>query len=482
MTPKYLCSFICALLLSLTVYGQSFVNGGLEGPIASTSSSSAIPTGWTNVPHTNPISIASQSWGATADLISVSGFNTTNGAAGIPNSGVTSVSAFKAKRTYTNGAVAYWDEGIQQTVNCLIVGETYKISFYQTVVRADNKLDPQGSWGLYVDNNLEGTSVVSTSTLAYDDLNLVWDYRELFFTATATSHNFQFMVMDDDANIDLSYSDINGALRMGIDDITIEPAVPLVSPAGPFCNNDLALSLSATAGGGTWSGTGIINTATGEFDPNVAGTGTHTITYTIPGACTYVGTQDIVVNNCALPIELLTFDANEEGHNKVRLDWTTVSENNNDYFTLERSKDAVNFEEFAIIQGAGNHTGVLNYIDYDNTPHRGVSYYRLKQTDFNGTYTYSDIRTVAFDDLAFINLYPNPSEGEVEISVAVNKDGVLNIEILDMLGRVAFQESHAVEQGLSSVKVNTSQLAQGVYSFRINTNDTNHISKEFIRN
>jgi len=68
-----------------------------------------------------------------------------------------------------------------------------------------------------------------------------------------------------------------------------------ITPSGPHCESDASLMLSAVDVGGTWSGNGIINTATGEFDPGAAGGGTHTITYNIPGACGDVQTIDILV-------------------------------------------------------------------------------------------------------------------------------------------------------------------------------------------
>ena len=69
-----------------------------------------------------------------------------------------------------------------------------------------------------------------------------------------------------------------------------------ITAAGPFCETDAAVNLTAATGGGTWTGTGITNGTTGTFDPSVAGPGTHTITYTITGSCGDVDTEDITVN------------------------------------------------------------------------------------------------------------------------------------------------------------------------------------------
>ncbi|MGZ4033386.1 MAG: hypothetical protein ACXVP4_00870, partial [Bacteroidia bacterium] len=81
-----------------------------------------------------------------------------------------------------------------------------------------------------------------------------------------------------------------------------------------------------------------------------------------------------------LPIELINFSATLNENNTVDLQWTTATEINNDYFTIERSADANNFTELSKTNGAGNSTHVLNYSSVDDTPLKGTSYYRLRQT------------------------------------------------------------------------------------------------------
>ena len=88
---------------------------------------------------------------------------------------------------------------------------------------------------------------------------------------------------------------------------------------------------------------------------------------------------------CALPIELLSFTGEQHNENNI-LKWITASETNNDYFTVERSFDAINFEEVGIVDGAGNSISTLNYSLIDNRPFDGVTYYRLTQTDFDGNH------------------------------------------------------------------------------------------------
>ena len=87
-----------------------------------------------------------------------------------------------------------------------------------------------------------------------------------------------------------------------------------------------------------------------------------------------------------LPVELISFTAKsviEDGKNMVVLNWTTLSETNNDYYTIERSSDGMHFEELSRVQGAGTTTDISTYYAADENPFMGVSYYRLKQTDFD---------------------------------------------------------------------------------------------------
>lgn len=110
----------------------------------------------------------------------------------------------------------------------------------------------------------------------------------------------------------------------------------------------------------------------------------------------------------ALPIELVRFDAILQNR-IVDLTWQTASEHNNDFFTVERSADIFNFEPIANMDGAGNSTELLNYATQDLHPLNGVSYYRLKQTDFDGAFEYSDLRVVILGEIDELLVFPNPS-------------------------------------------------------------------------
>lgn len=126
------------------------------------------------------------------------------------------------------------------------------------------------------------------------------------------------------------------------------------------------------------------------------------------------------------PVELVDFTADNNGQ-AVELSWTTASELNNDYFTVERSIDGDDFENIATVQGAGNSNEVLNYsyVDY-NSPKGQSVYYRIKQTDFDGTVSYSWILDVYNKQEIVANVYPNPAQSGETITI---QSSVENIEV-----------------------------------------------------
>jgi hypothetical protein len=174
------------------------------------------------------------------------------------------------------------------------------------------------------------------------------------------------------------------------------------------------------------------------------------------------------------PITLLSFDAKPNG-NKVDIAWSTASEINNDYFVVERSKNASDFDKVATIKGAGNHNGILNYTTVDANPFNGVSYYRLKQVDFDGTVSYSEIRIVSIDKastgLLSISLYPNPTDGEkVKLNVAnLPSNSTISYQINSMLGlQITEAKAQLVSSGTYTDLIETNNLAEGVYFISIN--------------
>ena len=176
-----------------------------------------------------------------------------------------------------------------------------------------------------------------------------------------------------------------------------------------------------------------------------------------------------------LPIALLSFDATCNA-NAVELTWTTASETNNNYFTIERSVDATHFEIIATIQGAGNSNITHGYSFTDNEPYNGVSYYRLKQTDFNGQFKYFNIIAVTcMDDFTGkIKIYPNPVSHQLIIEITGNTIPV-NFEIINAIGSVVYKGNL-----VAKTTVQTINFVSGVYLIKIENGSTFELKKVII--
>ncbi len=112
--------------------------------------------------------------------------------------------------------------------------------------------------------------------------------------------------------------------------------------------------------------------------------------------------------NNPLPIELLEFKAVLSGDN-VQVTWATASEINNDFFTIERSEDGSNWKVIHEEAGAGHSTMRMDYSFIDSNPIPGISYYRLKQTDYDGVYAYFDPAVVLYEAENLFQVFPNPT-------------------------------------------------------------------------
>jgi hypothetical protein len=174
-----------------------------------------------------------------------------------------------------------------------------------------------------------------------------------------------------------------------------------------------------------------------------------------------------------LPIELLSFNASVNSEENVDVVWTTASETNNDFFTVEKTLDGIHFETVAIVDGAGNSTQHLHYAIIDTDPYDGVSYYRLKQTDFNGMCAYSDVVAVDVEkSTAFsINVFPNPGNGAV-INLEIDSDSEQEVvvTITDVLGKQCYNEKISTAgNGKNTFTITpVNQLIPGIYFVSVN--------------
>ncbi|WP_317899851.1 T9SS type A sorting domain-containing protein [Aurantibacillus circumpalustris] len=163
-----------------------------------------------------------------------------------------------------------------------------------------------------------------------------------------------------------------------------------------------------------------------------------------------------------LPIELAEFSAKPLG-DQVEVNWITASEKNNCYFTIEKTSDGHFFEEVATIKTNGNSFTNKNYSAIDAHPFEGISYYRLKQTDVDGTTKAYKFVSVDMPKKTSLKIFPNPSDGNFEIQF--DNYSFEKIEILDELGKKIYQSESYGTANRNCIKIKIADQAKpGIYT------------------
>lgn len=141
-------------------------------------------------------------------------------------------------------------------------------------------------------------------------------------------------------------------------------------------------------------------------------------------------------------------------------------------------KDGVEYENIGRVEGAGNSSFLLDYSFTDNDPYVGLSYYRIKQTDFDGKFKYSDIKSVSnFLHNKGLLLVPNPTDEDVILNFKLKKSGDYQVKIVDYSGSVIFENTIHAEKGNVSRKIDLNEMKNGLYSIIVTTNDNTYIER-----
>jgi hypothetical protein len=172
----------------------------------------------------------------------------------------------------------------------------------------------------------------------------------------------------------------------------------------------------------------------------------------------------IMRESAVLPIQLLQFAVSLNDQQTVDIEWTTAEEINNDHFVIEKSRDGVTFETLGIVESQGNSDNVQFYKTIDRTPHEGTSFYRLKQVDLNGQFTYSDIQTITINAPGNpIVIFPNPITVGQELTIKSTYTEDLEIVIFGTDGKELLRG--IVPQGNGTIQI--TDLSAGAYLYRI---------------
>ena len=186
-----------------------------------------------------------------------------------------------------------------------------------------------------------------------------------------------------------------------------------------------------------------------------------------------------------LPVELISFQANCKENQGVSITWSTASEHNSSNFTVEKSRDGINWFVLTEVEGAGNSTSILNYEIIDSEKTVGVAYYRLTQVDFDGASETFNIASVNCDGNAIsesLKVYPNPSENEFYLefdNTSTSKEVLLSM--LDLEGKVIYSETKQIEKGSNIFHLKNLTVAPGIYIIEVKIGETMNRVKHSIR-
>lgn len=238
--------------------------------------------------------------------------------------------------------------------------------------------------------------------------------------------------------------------------------------------------VAVAAGSTYYIGLGQVANAAGYYPVNTQGSKTNLAHSTIlaGGAITDYNTfgslmiEGLFANT--FPVTLTSFNGIKES-NVNRLFWTTSTEINNKGFELERSADGRTFSAIGFINSKaerGNSASTLSYSFTDEKPLAGTNYYRLKQVDNDGKFSYSSVVVLKGEKAFNISaVYPNPAKENIYVAINSTKAGKANIAITDLSGKTVKQIPVNLVDGDNNIQVNLNGLASGSYSIRLIMND-----------
>jgi hypothetical protein len=244
-------------------------------------------------------------------------------------------------------------------------------------------------------------------------------------------------------------------------------------------NNSDAVTIdgSITVDGNFYNGNGgeVIGVGSIQVDGNFTGTGT-TFGYvnnTIPpGSTVFYG---------ALPVELLYFNYTMN-NSSVTLNWATASEINNDYFTLEKSINGITYTELDKVAGSGNSNRSTAYLFTDDNPTKGTSYYRLKQTDYDGKYEYiAYLSCVNNTSYTFSYIFTNPIvDNNLKLTIK-GESGNYRIDVYDYLGNRILGTSSVYLNDQKTITLPLLNIPTGYYIVAVQAPNGKKISHKLIK-
>jgi hypothetical protein len=258
-----------------------------------------------------------------------------------------------------------------------------------------------------------------------------------------------------------------------------------------FYNKNPVATGTATAAAGTRGTTGTAGTKGCGGNGGTGGSGL--LANGNPGVSGACGNNGAAPNNMTalagnvtldfinpLPITLLSFDAQYKDNRKVEITWATITEINSDHYNIERSNDAENFTTiFENIPAAGNSNSTIQYLQYDHTPIAGISYYRLRSVDRDGSFKYSHIAAVTTEKVELTSLFPNPSDGQVLAIQVQSRDAEeVVVTVCDVLGQQLQKTAYTLKPGINLLDLGLPGLPPGKFIINITYSSGKNIAQK----
>jgi hypothetical protein len=213
-----------------------------------------------------------------------------------------------------------------------------------------------------------------------------------------------------------------------------------------------AQQVIGTGGGYYKNGIGSVSITLGEMAVQTYQTGSNIATEGF----------EQTFSSTLLPLSLLSFTANLVNA-QTQLQWVTAQEVNTSYFDIERASTGSSFTKLLSVQSHDNAASENTYQAIDPSPLTGMDYYRLKEVDLDGKYTYSPVVFVKVTEGLSCTVYPNPAHDKVFISIECKDSKPVTMNLFDITGKMLTERQGQVTAGASLFSLDIQSFASGTY-------------------
>jgi F5/8 type C domain-containing protein/type IX secretion system substrate protein/fibronectin type III domain protein len=319
-------------------------------------------------------------------------------------------------------------------------------------------------------NNLNGDQEISAQVLTQDATNAANKAGLMIRDSVSNTSRFAFIALTSSNGAIFEYRNSPGG------------AATIVTVPGIKAPYWLKLDKSGTKYSAYISATGATNSWTqvgsttdvgfGGSAPVYIGMAVTSANNTVLSTATIGSYLD---NNSPLPLNLISFTANNVNNEYVQLNWATSSESNTDYFEVQRSGDGTSFAKVAQVKAAGNSNANHYYSQQDPNAGRGLNLYRLKEFDIDGNISYSPVVAVNFGRNVLPEISPNPASAYFTVLAGI--EPIKEITVFDASGKTI---QHIVNESASSaITIASGNLAAGIYIVKIKTDKQIYQQKLF---